>query len=718
MIGDGNSLAGAMLVLVPVIPLLAAVLGYVLALTRGKGAVRLNAWLGSLALAASAVVAAWLILQLGEGQYAIQYARPWLTMLDGMELPLAFHSGHAQLLFALTTALIGFVVLVFAARERRDDPRAAVFFATLTLFAGSMLLFLIADTLLIIYIAWELMGVCSYLLIAHPATKEAWRAARQAFWATRATDFGLLFAVIILMTRYGGLGWGTFSAIDVNDMLVQAQQVGSLDDEKAWLGAVALLVLAAVLGKAAQFPLSFWLADAMVAPAPVSALLHAATMVAAGPFLLIRFYGFLRASEAALLAATLLGALTLFVGAAMALCAEDPKRVLAYSTVSHLGLVILAVGVLSEEAGYFHLQAHAWFKAALFLGVGYLVAVQASQRHRATLASMAGSARRHPLVLWGILVPAGLSLAGLYPLAGALGKEQVLAGLLTRYRSEPMAGVVLGEQYPLAAAGWHIAAVLVILSLPLTAAYIVRLVGILGWGKPASEPAQPADNDDSTQAAQRGWGLPLVLTSALAVMGSIVLAVWYFTWYATPAGFKPSAAEWKWAAEGSPLLAVCAGLGWLAFIVAGWLTWHLRVARPAAGDRVFREGGLANITAFFRNGMYLRELFQLIIGGLGGFIAMLAGRADTGVIDWLAEHGGVLGRALATLARWVDDHVVDGLRYRACEVWWLLKRLHSRAMQTGHIQHYMFVVLVSTMLLCLVVAHALGRILADILGRV
>lgn len=715
MIGDGNSLTGALLVLVPVIPLLAAVLGYVLALTRGKGAARLNAWLGGLALAASAAVAAWLILQLDEIQFAVQYSRPWLTLLDGTELPIAFHSGHAQLLFALTTALIGFVVLVFAARERRDDPRAAVFFATLTLFAGSMLLFLTADTLLIIYIAWELMGVCSYLLIAHPATKEAWRAARQAFWATRATDFGLLFAVIILMTRYGGLGWGTLSAIDVHGLLSGVQNP---DAEYGWLGAVALLVLLAVLGKAAQFPLSFWLADAMVAPAPVSALLHAATMVAAGPFLLIRFYGFFGTSEVALLSATLLGAFTLFVGAAMALCAEDPKRVLAYSTVSHLGLVILAMGVLSEEAGYFHLQAHAWFKAALFLGVGYLVAVQAGKRHDATLASLAGSAQRHPLVLWGVLVPAGLSLAGLYPLAGALGKEQVLAGLLTRYSSEPAAGYLLGKAFPLAAAGWHIAAVLVILSLPLTAAYIVRLVGILGWGKPVLEPAQPTDNDEKTQAARRGWGLPLVLTAVMAVMGSVVLAVLYFTWYATPAGFKPSAAEWKWAAEGSLLLAVCAGLGWLAFLVAGWLTWYLRVANPAAGDRVFREGGLAFLATFLRNGMYLRELFQLIVGGLGGFISMLAGRADIGVIDWLAEHGGVLGRALATLTRWVDDHVVDGLRYRACEIWWLAKRLHARTMQTGHIQHYMFVVLVSTMLLCLVVAHALGRILADILGRV
>jgi NADH-quinone oxidoreductase subunit L len=296
-----------------VIPLLAAVLGYVLALTQGKGAARLNAWLGSLALAASAAVAAGLVLQLDEIQFTIHYSRPWLTMLDGVELPIAFHSGHAQLLFALTTALIGFVVLVFAARERRDDPRAAVFFATLTLFAGSMLLFLTADTLLIIYIAWELMGVCSYLLIAHPATKEAWRAARQAFWATRATDFGLLFAVIILMTRYGGLGWGTLSAIDVHALLAGMQSAGG--DEYAWLGAVALLVLLAVLGKAAQFPLCFWLSDAMVAPAPVSALLHAATMVAAGPFLLIRFYGFFGTSEVALLTATLLGAFTLFVGA-------------------------------------------------------------------------------------------------------------------------------------------------------------------------------------------------------------------------------------------------------------------------------------------------------------------------------------------------------------------------------------------------------------------
>ena len=142
---------------------------------------------------------------------------------------------------------------------------------------------------------------------------------------------------------------------------------------------MAILILLGCLGKAAQLPLSFWLPDAMVAPAPVSALLHAATMVAAGPFLLIRTHILFAATDMALIAPVLLGGVTLVLGGLMALCADEPKRVLAYSTVSQLGLVIMSVGALAEEAGLYHLLSHAWFKAALFLGVGYLVRGRARQ---------------------------------------------------------------------------------------------------------------------------------------------------------------------------------------------------------------------------------------------------------------------------------------------------------------------------------------------------
>jgi hypothetical protein len=160
------------------------------------------------------------------------------------------------------------------------------------------------------------------------------------------------------------------------------------------------------------------------------------------------------------------------------------------------------------------------------------------------------------------------------------------------------------------------------------------------------------------------------------------------------------------------------GLSVFAVLLGAGLTWYLRVSRPAAGRQVFREGGLAPVARVFRDGLYLREGFQLLVGRCGEFLAVVAGRADIGLLDWLVLRCGWLGRALAGLSRWVDDHVVDGLRWWACELWWIMKRLHARFMQTGQIQHYMFIVLLGAVALCLVILRPLGRILADILGRV
>ena len=723
MNGTADNLNGALLVLIPALPLLAALLGYVLAARNGRRAA-LAAWLGGVALTLSAALSLWLLLAVQRSGDAVSWSRPWLSLPDGLAIPLSFYGAEAQLLFALTTALIGLVVLIFAVRERRGDPRSGVFFATLTLFAAAMLLFLTADTLVLIYIAWELMGLCSYLLIAHPGTAEAWRAARQAFWTTRATDFGLLFAVLLMLTLFR---WTTLSEIDLNAMLAAIAQAGG-DPQAAvpWLSAIVLLVLLAVIGKAAQLPLCFWLADAMVAPAPVSALLHAATMVAAGPYLLTRLHQFLLASDLALLVATLLGGLTLLSGAIMALASAEPKRILAYSTVSHLGLVIVAVAVIAEEAGFYHLLAHAWFKAALFLGVGYLVAVfvaehagggkDAVEHHAPRLPDLAGCARRHPLLLWGILVPAGLSLAGLFPLAGALGKEQVLFALLTRFRADAAPGMTFEQIRPLAAAGWTVGAGMLILALPLTAAYITRLIGVLGWGR--SGGGEIPGDERGRITAPTGWELPLTLTAALALIGSAGWAVVYFTWFRTPAGFAPEQLPWKWSSLDQPVGILALVLSLLLVLVGAALTWHLRVGRAELGDRLLREGGMAPLIRFFAGGMYLRELFTLVVGRFGELLAVLAGRADIGLVDWLALRCGALGRHLAVLARWLDDHVVDGARWWACELWWLLKRLHSRSMQTGQIQHYMFIVLIGTALLCLVILRPLGQILANILGRI
>jgi NADH:ubiquinone oxidoreductase subunit 5 (subunit L)/multisubunit Na+/H+ antiporter MnhA subunit len=722
------------LLLVPVLPLLAALAGYALRSLRP----RTVAWMGCGSLVASALLAGQL---LGLGQ-SISYTSPWFTLPDGEQflvststpglvIPFQLNATVAQLLFLLTTALIAAVVLAYAAREREGDAQSRQFFATLTLFAGSMLLFIASDTLLVLYLAWELMGVCSYLLISHPATAEARRAARQAFWTTRATDTGLLFAVLILMMRFK---WATVSSIDVHGALqiLQDQGIDSAIFMKV-VGTVAVLLLLACVGKAAQLPLSFWLPDAMVAPAPVSALLHAATMVAAGPFLLIRFTDLFQTvttpvigqtlfiQQLPLLAAVLVGGLTLVLGGMMALCAREPKRVLAYSTVSQLGMVVMSVGALSEQAGLYHLLAHAWFKAALFLAVGYIVINTAStgndgEHQGATLDSLAGKVR-NPIVRWTLLL-AGLSLAGVWPLAGALGKEQVLHGLLHRAGSAPAEGVVLGAQCHLAAAGWFIGVALFLIALPLTAAYITRLVYILCFAQTGT--ASTASDMDHASGANcgllPGWKPALWLSLALAAAGSLV---WALAFPFFRAGAADATKGWEWgqtfSGAGMLELLLSQALVWSTVVVV----WNVLAQRKGVPGFVAKIGAarwLPGWARYFREGMYLREVFTSAIGRTGTLFATLAGRTEVNVIDWLAMRCGVVGRLLAALARWTDDYIVDGVRKLVCGCVWLCKHLHARYLQTGNVQHYIFIILLAAVLLCFAALKPLSVRLIQLVG--
>jgi NADH:ubiquinone oxidoreductase subunit 5 (subunit L)/multisubunit Na+/H+ antiporter MnhA subunit len=711
------------------LPLLAGLAGLCIRHARAS-------WLaGILSLLASALAGASLWAT-GGGSFSIPWLRlPLLAALpsdtgEGWQMlsaPLALNAGQAQLLMLLTTALIGAGVLAFAWRERQGDPQAARFFAIMTLFAASMLAFTTADSLILLYIAWEGMGVCSYLLISYPGTAEARRAARQAFWTTRATDFGLLFAIIILQ---GMFSVTALRDIDLQAMLQAAATAGLAPaTSQLWLGAAGLLLLLAVLGKAAQWPLSYWLPDAMVAPAPVSALLHAATLVAAGPLLLILVRQLFLAYEPTLVALTLAGGVTLLTGAAMALCQRDPKRVLAYSTVSQLGLVIMAVGVLAEEAALFHLIAHAWFKAALFLGVGFLVAHEAPGDHATAgdagpglLYELAGKAQRYPLLVWGVLVPAGLSLAGLPWLAGGLGKEQVLYALLYRAGTGPAPNMFIGQAFPLAAKWWVVGAALYLLAAPLTAAYITRLIGILTWRRmePAS-PASLAGVTEQTGVARRitplpaGWAWPLGVASGLAAVGSVGLLVFYHAWFATSAGFKVDSAAWKWSSGGHGVLVQLIAFACLA--LGAGLAWLLAVARPGSGRWLARETILAHFALYFRRGMFLREIFTTLIGRTGELLALLAGIAEISFIDWLALRCGVVGRALAVAANWFDHHIIDRVRWLICMLAWWAKALHSRTMQTGRIQRYMFVVLLGVAAMCLMILRPLGERVLEILRR-
>jgi len=332
--------------------------------------------------------------------------------------PLVFELGwtvdglSTMMFFVVTT--VSLLVFIYAVGYMKGDVRVTFFFAALSLFAGSMLVLVAAPNLIQLIIGWEGVGVASYLLIGHYwEKKENSSAAMKAYYVNRVADVGLILGAIVL-----GSTLGTFQ---INEILHAAEEGVPA------LGAVAvtagLLLFFGAMGKSAQFPLHVWLPDAMAGPTPVSALMHAATMVTAGIYLVARMFPFFE--EIATGARTWIlwiGAATLFLTGLIALVQDDIKRVLAYSTVSQLGYMMAALGAGGYTAGLFHLWTHAFFKALLFLGAGSVIHAV----HSNNMSDMGGLRKAMPITYRTFLLGA-LALAGIPPLAGFFSKDEILA---------------------------------------------------------------------------------------------------------------------------------------------------------------------------------------------------------------------------------------------------------------------------------------------------
>ena len=306
---------------------------------------------------------------------------------------------------------VSLLVQVYSVAYMKGDPGYSRFFAYMSLFTASMVGLVLASNVIQLYVFWELVGLCSYLLIGfwyqRPAAAAA---AKKAFIVTRLGDFGFLLGILYLVSHGGPL--------DI-DAINEAAKGGLLATTVVtW---TALGVFAGAIGKSGQFPLHTWLPDAMEGPTPVSALIHAATMVAAGVFLVARFFPLFEASQIAMNVVALVGGFTAVFAASMGLVMNDVKRVLAYSTISQLGYMMLALGVAAMGAAVFHLFTHAFFKALLFLGAG-------SVNHATGTYDMRymGGLRRHMPWTYATFLVGGLSLAGIFPLAGFWSKDEIL----------------------------------------------------------------------------------------------------------------------------------------------------------------------------------------------------------------------------------------------------------------------------------------------------
>ncbi|MDT0346730.1 NADH-quinone oxidoreductase subunit 5 family protein [Streptomyces litchfieldiae] len=439
-------------VLVPLLPFAAAAL-ILLTGRRAPGYVRPLAVLPTLTAAGLAVFVA---LRQGGDEPIGAATRLTRTGNDALPIELALRLDGFAVLVAVLVTVVASCVQLYSTGYLRGDPRYPSYAALVSLFTAAMLLVVYTDDLIVLLVGWEVMGICSYFLVGHYWETAAARSASfKAFLVTKLGDVPFLIGILALASEAG-----TFRVSTIVTRLTSPLSDFELDHPTL----IALLLLAGVAGKSAQVPLHTWLPDAMAGPTPVSALIHAATMVAAGVFLVARLLPVFAASAAALVVLAVVAALTMLGSALAALAQDDVKRLLAYSTIGQLGFMTGALAVADREAAVFHLLTHGAFKALLFLAAGVLIHT-AGTASLAAMSRMRGLKRRAPDAYWTMTIGL-LALAAIPPFSGFFSKEAVI-GAAEHAALEPEHGVP-------ASAGW-IVLVAGLTTALLTAAYAARM---------------------------------------------------------------------------------------------------------------------------------------------------------------------------------------------------------------------------------------------------
>lgn len=393
----------------------------------------------------------------------------WLN-INGHALNFGVMIDPLTMMMLLIVTFIGTLIQIYSIGYMAGDPHYSRYFAYMSLFMSFMLGLVMADNLLMLYIFWEGVGLCSYLLISfwHERPAAA-KAGLKAFVTTRIGDTGLLLGIFVLFSATGTIYFRDFAYLKGDEFL---------------LTMTAILIFCGAVGKSAQFPLHVWLPDAMEGPTAVSALIHAATMVVAGVYLVARTYILFVSHPAALLTVAVVGAISAVLAALIALVANDIKRILAYSTISQLGLMMLALGVGGFSAGAFHVMTHAFFKALLFLCAGSVI----HSVHTQDIRKMGGLFNKMPVTAWTFLIGA-LAIAGVFPLAGFWSKDEILTATL-KSANPVFFGIVLFTSL-------------------LTAFYTFRLIFLVFFGK------QRSDIDPHESPKTMTW--PLLVLAFFAV---------------------------------------------------------------------------------------------------------------------------------------------------------------------------------------------------------
>jgi len=417
----------------------------------------------------------------------------WLTsgMLD-VHIGLSIDRLTSVMLLLVTT--VSALVHVYTIGYMQGEPGYARFFSYIALFTFSMLMLVLADNFLQLFVFWEAVGLCSYLLIGHWYERQsAVAAATKAFVVNRVGDFGFMLGLLLVFTTFDSLDYATAFA-NVGPATAQVMNIlepvgGSF--EVSTITVICLLLFMGAIGKSAQFPLHVWLPDAMEGPTPISALIHAATMVTAGVFMVARLAPLYNASPTAMSVVAVVGAITMVLGATIALTQTDIKRVVAYSTMSQLGYMMMACGLGAYAAGIYHLMTHGAFKALLFLGCGSVII---ALHHEQDMRRMGGLKDRLPITYWTFLI-GSLALAGFPLTAGFFSKDDVL---VSAWAAGPLGQVL---------------SMFGVLTALLTAFYSFRLVFVTFWGPSRVDQQHAAHVHEPSPTMT----VPLVILAVLSI---------------------------------------------------------------------------------------------------------------------------------------------------------------------------------------------------------
>lgn len=678
-------------------------LSFLLLINLGRGR-ETWAWLGT-GIHLGAAIAAAIIFSLVWNGEVIHTRTVWFQITAGSfryPFTMGLLVDKVASLIMLVVTTVSTLVHLYSIEYMRGDKHFTRYFAYLGLFTFAMLGVVLMDNLLMIFVFWELVGVSSYALISfwneRPA---ALQAGSKAFIMNRIGDAGFLVGIMILWSQFGTLDLQVLERLMQQSVLtnegywLSAFRVnGQIIENSApayWLTIAGLGLFCGSIGKSAQFPLQTWLPDAMQGPTPASALIHAATMVAAGVYLLARVFVLLNGEVLTVIA--FVGAITAFMGAVAALTQHDIKKVLAFSTISQLGYMIMGIGVGAYDAAIFHLVTHAAFKACLFLGAGSVIHALHQMAHHEPhfdpqdMRTMGGLRQKLPFTFFAYLV-AALSLAGIPLFSGFLSKDAILAGTLGWLDAI--------SDHPQSV--YMTVPILAFTTTMLTALYMGRQLLLVFWGsfRGSQRHSRLKQDFDELKESPALMVLPLIILAAFSVSFAFSLnplqgdMSWLTSRLYIPSLAAPG--EFKYYDQIALLK-----LEW--HTVASWLALGLALTGLLTAYLIYRPGGRFgnNYAAFGKNATglrgisfhnwYLDDLYRHLVIIPFVHLSSFIHRFDRQVVDALVNLLGTSQVVLAHLIAWVDRYLVDGIVHFLA---WLVNFTGwiVRPVQQGKIQTY------------------------------